>query len=179
MVLQNSGRYRADRGQSGGDQENQWVYLMYKSQELSYTRKIQIIHTTGLLLTDELSCYLCSNQGRWIRDVSPQAAGAQPVHRRHGRPLRVRQDEGAGGENRLADQHASCKLTVFLWAFRWQDLKKAVIVILWFICAPRQISWMKTREWSVLWTIISYRRMETDLRWVVTWSQLSRLVIIV
>lgn len=48
-------------------------------------------------------------QGRWIRHVRPQAAGAQPVHRRDGRSLRLRQGEGAGGENRLADQHAPCE----------------------------------------------------------------------
>lgn len=33
------------------------------------------------------------------------------------------------------------------------------------LCISRQRSWMKTRGWSVLWTTISFRRMEAGLRW--------------
>lgn len=51
--------------------------------------------------------FFCLNQGRWLIDVRSQAAGAQPVHRRDGRSLRLRPDEGAGGENGLVDQYAS------------------------------------------------------------------------
>lgn len=34
MVLQNSGRYKADRGQSGGDPENQWANLSFSQRQL-------------------------------------------------------------------------------------------------------------------------------------------------
>lgn len=116
---------------------------------------------------------MCLNQGRWILDVRSQATGAQSVHRRDGRSLRLRQDERAGGEDGLADQHAPCRSIHCHNRADWEFLvREMTLTMNYYLPSYRRRSWMKTRGWSVLWTFISFRRMEIGLR-CVRWNKTS------
>lgn len=64
-----------------------------------------------------------------------------------------------------------CKSTIIiylpillLWMLVLLATKEKVIHVC--LCTSRLRSWMRTKGWSVLWTIISFRRMEAGLRCV-------------
>lgn len=76
MVLQNSGRYKADRGQSGGDQENQWDSFTFWPPQFDCKRGFISGKECHKNVTSEL---LCSSV--WIRDDGSSMSALKRLER--------------------------------------------------------------------------------------------------